>query len=154
MASIVLAIYKETRCIMSKKVLVVGVFDLFHRGHVEFLKKAATFGDELIILINGDEMTEKYKRRPIYSEQDRAAILLSMACVSIVEVTNSFDVKPYLEKHNIDVIVHGDDWEHSSYLAQIRCTEEYLLQQDIEVAYTEYHSSVSTSALLKRIKES
>ncbi|WP_028771985.1 adenylyltransferase/cytidyltransferase family protein [Shewanella waksmanii] len=139
---------------MSKKVLVVGVFDLFHRGHVEFLKKAATFGDELIILINGDEMTEKYKRRPIYSEQDRAAILESMACVSLVEVTNSFDIKPIIEKHDIDVIVHGDDWEHQSYLAQIRCTEEYLQQQGVTVAYTQYHSTVSTSALLQRIKES
>ncbi|MCG9756131.1 adenylyltransferase/cytidyltransferase family protein [Shewanella insulae] len=138
---------------MSKKVLVVGVFDLFHRGHVEFLKKAATFGDELIILINGDEMTEKYKRRPIYSEQDRAAILSALSCVTVVEITNSFDVKPYIEKYNIDVIVHGNDWEHDSYLEQIRCTEEYLRQQNVTMAYTDYHSSVSTSALLKQIKE-
>ncbi|KIO37752.1 adenylyltransferase/cytidyltransferase family protein [Shewanella sp. cp20] len=138
---------------MSKKVLVVGVFDLFHRGHVEFLKKAATFGDELIILINGDEMTEKYKRRPVYSEQDRAAILSALACVTVVEITNSFDVKPFIEKYNIDVIVHGNDWEHNSYLEQIRCTEEYLQQQKVTMAYTDYHSSVSTSALLKQIKE-
>lgn len=139
---------------MSKKVLVVGVFDLFHRGHVEFLKKAATFGDELIILINGDHMTEKYKRRPIYSQEDRAAILQSMSCVSLVEITNSFDVKPIIEKYNIDVIVHGDDWEHQSYLEQIRCSEEYLSEQNVTVAYTQYHSTISTSALLQKIKES
>ncbi|RTR27954.1 adenylyltransferase/cytidyltransferase family protein [Shewanella atlantica] len=139
---------------MSKKVLVVGVFDLFHRGHVEFLKKAASYGDELIILINGDEMTEKYKRRPIYSEQDRATILSAMSCVSLVEVTDSFDVKPIIEKHNIDIIVHGDDWEHESYLKQIRCTEEYLEEHGVSLAYTQYHSTVSTSALLQKIKES
>lgn len=139
---------------MSKKVLVVGVFDLFHRGHVEFLKKAASYGDELIILINGDEMTEKYKRRPIYSEQDRAAILSAMSCVSLVEVTDSFDVKPIIEKHNIDIIVHGDDWEHESYLKQIRCTEDYLEERGVSLAYTQYHSTVSTSALLQKIKES
>jgi len=138
---------------MSKKVLVVGVFDLFHRGHVEFLQKASTFGDELIILINGDEMTEKYKRRPIYSEDDRATILNALSCVSQVEVTNSFDIKPIIEKYNIDVIVHGDDWEHESYLAQIRCTQSYLDEQGVSLAYTEYHKSVSTSTLLKQIKE-
>ncbi|MCG9712683.1 adenylyltransferase/cytidyltransferase family protein [Shewanella insulae] len=139
---------------MAKKVLVVGVFDLFHRGHVEFLKKAATFGDELIVLINGDQMTEKYKRRPIYSQEDRAEILNAMSCVSVVEVTNSFDVKPVIEKYNIDVIVHGDDWEHQSYLEQIRCTEAYLDERGVAMAYTQYHSSVSTSELLKKIKES
>ncbi|BAJ00077.1 adenylyltransferase/cytidyltransferase family protein [Shewanella violacea] len=139
---------------MSKKVLVVGVFDLFHRGHVEFLQKAAEFGDELIILINGDEMTEKYKRRPIYNEDDRAAILNSLACVSQVEVTNSFDIKPIIEKYGIDIIAHGDDWEHESYLAQIRCTPAYLDEQGVSLAYTQYHKSVSTSAILKQIKES
>ncbi|WP_394129188.1 adenylyltransferase/cytidyltransferase family protein [Shewanella maritima] len=137
---------------MSKKVLVVGVFDLFHRGHVEFLQKAAKFGDELIILINGDEMTEKYKRRPIYSEQDRAAILSAMSCVTSVEVTNSFDVKPIIEKYDINVIAHGDDWEHQSYLEQIRCTEAYLESRGIEMAYTQYHAQVSTSDLIKKIQ--
>ena len=38
-------------------VLIVGVFDLFHRGHIEFFKKAQDFGNKLYVVINGDDFT-------------------------------------------------------------------------------------------------
>ena len=85
-------------------VLIVGVFDLFHRGHLEFLNEGKEFGDTLYVLINGDSFTEKYKRRPIYSEQDRLAIVSGLSCVDFVEITNSADIKPYLKKYQIDTI--------------------------------------------------
>jgi glycerol-3-phosphate cytidylyltransferase len=54
-----------------KNVYVIGVFDMFHRGHVEFLKKAKSLGERLIIAVNGDQMVGEYKRKPMMSEQDR-----------------------------------------------------------------------------------
>ena len=49
---------------MEKVVYVIGSFDLFHRGHVELLRRARALGDRLIVAINGDDIVEKYKRRP------------------------------------------------------------------------------------------
>lgn len=51
---------------MEKVVYVIGSFDLFHRGHVELLRRARALGDRLIVAINGDDIVEKYKRRPLY----------------------------------------------------------------------------------------
>jgi cytidyltransferase-like protein len=59
---------------MEKVVYVIGSFDLFHRGHVELLRRARALGDRLIVAINGDDIVEKYKRRPYIKEDDRLAV--------------------------------------------------------------------------------
>ena len=41
---------------MEKVVYVIGSFDLFHRGHVELLRRARALGDRLIVAINGDDI--------------------------------------------------------------------------------------------------
>lgn len=63
-----------------KNVYVIGVFDLFHFGHVELLRRAKELGDRLIVAINGDEMVASYKRRPFLSEQDRLEVV---KCLSL-----------------------------------------------------------------------
>lgn len=136
-----------------KTVLVVGVFDLFHRGHLELLKKASSNGDRMVVVVNGDEMTAQYKRAPIFSEDDRAEIIGALKCVDVVEISNSFDVKPFIEKYNITAIVHGNDWEHDSYLKQVRMTPEYVKERGIDMIYTEYYSGISTSDLITSINK-
>lgn len=46
--------------------MLYGVFDLFHRGHIELLRRPKDLGDKLIIEINGDEMMTSYKRPPFF----------------------------------------------------------------------------------------
>lgn len=133
-------------------VLAVGVFDIFHRGHVEFLKKAKSIGDKLVVVVNGDVFTEKYKRKPLYSEDDRAEIIKSNSCVDEVYISNSADVKPFLEMCKINIIVHGDDWPRDKYLSQICVTEEYLQKKSIQLVYTEYYKKISTTHIIENIK--
>ena len=49
------------------------VADLFHYGHVEFLKQANAFGDHLLVGIHSDETVQANKRIPILSMEERAA---------------------------------------------------------------------------------
>ena len=62
---------------MQKIVYVIGVFDLFHSGHVRLLQRAKALGDKLIVAINGDEMVAQYKRRPYLNEEERLEVVQS-----------------------------------------------------------------------------
>ncbi|HXG29202.1 MAG TPA: adenylyltransferase/cytidyltransferase family protein [Nevskiales bacterium] len=136
-----------------RPVLVVGVFDLFHRGHVELLRRARELGSCLHVVVNGDHLTSAYKRRPVMTEDDRLAIVSACRYVDRAEVSNDYDIKPYVERHGIRVIVHGDDWERASYLHQIRVTEDYLRARDMELVFLPYYRGESTSDLRRRIRE-
>ena len=138
---------------MYKKVYVIGVFDLFHRGHVEFLKKARSLGEKLIVAINGDEMVASYKRKPFYSEHDRLEIVKACRFVDEAFIIRDYDNKEYIEKYEVDAIVHGNDWEINSYIEQIRVTKEYLKERNVDLILVPYTSGVSTSQHIKKIKE-
>ncbi|MFY0608232.1 MAG: FAD synthase [Cyclobacteriaceae bacterium] len=135
-----------------KVVYVIGVFDLFHTGHVRLLKKAKELGNELIVAINGDDMVKAYKRLPIYSEQHRLELIEACKYVDRAFIIRDFDNKPYIEKFNIDIIVHGDDWDVNGYLEQIRVTKGYLKEQKVELKLLPYTSGISTSEIIERIK--
>ncbi len=68
-----------------KIVLVGGCFDIFHYGHLIFLKKAKTVGDFLIILLESDDFIRSSKKRePIHNQNQRAEILSSISYVDLI----------------------------------------------------------------------
>ncbi|MGB9707232.1 MAG: adenylyltransferase/cytidyltransferase family protein [Microgenomates group bacterium] len=68
-----------------KIVLVGGCFDLFHFGHLSFLKKAKKTGDSLIIALESDEFIKKNKKRePVHNQQQRAEILSQLEIVDLI----------------------------------------------------------------------
>lgn len=138
---------------MAQVVYVVGVFDLFHRGHVELLRKAKQLGDRLIVAINGDELTAAYKRRPIMTEEDRLEIVRACRFVDHAFITNSYDHCAAVLKHKVNKIVHGDDWTGASYVQQIRLTPEFIAEHGIEMVYVPYWRGISTSQILKASAE-
>lgn len=137
-----------------KNVYVIGVFDLFHRGHLELLKKAKRLGDRLIVAINGDEMVSNYKRKPLFNEEDRLEIISNLKIVDEAFIINQFDNKRILLDFKVDVIVHGTDWDRNSYLKQIRVTESFLHENDISLELVPYTNGISTSDLIRTIKNS
>lgn len=135
-----------------KNVYVIGVFDLFHRGHLELLKKAKKLGNRLIVAINGDEMVSQYKRKPFFNEEDRLEIINSLEMVDETFIINKFDNSEILIDRKVDVIVHGNDWDRGSYLKQIRIDEEFLKENKISLAFVPYTVGISTSDLINQIK--
>lgn len=90
-----------------------GVFDLLHRGHVEYLQKARAIGDILIVGINTDASVERLKGegRPVVPLADRAFILAALECVDYVvpfaEDTPAKVIRALLP----DVLVKGADYK-------------------------------------------
>lgn len=137
---------------MSKVVYVIGVFDLFHRGHVELLRRSKALGDKLVVAINGDEMVASYKRLPYLNEQDRLAVVAACRYVDEAFIIRQYDNKEYIEKYKVNKIVHGDDWEEDSYIEQIRVSHAYLEEHDCELVLLPYTEGISTSGLIQKIK--
>jgi len=98
-----------------KIVFTNGVFDILHRGHIEYLSKAKSFGDILIVGLNTDASVHRIKggKRPIQKQQDRAAILLALKAVDYVVMFGEDTPGKLIRLIRPDVLVKGADWEIS-----------------------------------------
>jgi rfaE bifunctional protein nucleotidyltransferase chain/domain len=96
-----------------KVVFTNGCFDILHRGHIECLRKAKDFGDLLIVGLNSDSSVRKLKgdKRPILSQEDRAAILASLEMVDYVCVFDEETPHRIISRLIPDVLVKGGDYK-------------------------------------------
>ena len=95
-----------------KTVFTNGCFDILHRGHLEYLKESAFFGDRLIVGINSDDSVKKLKgsTRPVNSQEDRK---FALECLSFVDKVYIFDEQtPYelIKYIKPDMITKGGDY--------------------------------------------
>jgi cytidyltransferase-like protein len=92
-----------------KKVLVGGVFNILHPGHIYFLKKAKSFGDFLIVVVANDKTVLKNKGYLISKQNDRKSLVESLDFVDKVVIGDENDYFKVVEKERPDVIVLGYD---------------------------------------------
>ncbi len=97
-----------------KVVFTNGVFDILHRGHIDYLSKAADLGDVLIVGLNTDSSVKRLGKgdsRPIQDEESRAVILASIGFVDLVVLFDEdtpYDLIKFVEP---DVLVKGADYK-------------------------------------------
>ncbi len=140
----------------NKKVVYVdGVFDLFHRGHLESIIKAKNaFNDPtntyLIVGVVSDEGCASYKRYPIINESDRLEIIKHIVGVDkVIFPCPLFLSVDFVKSNNIDLVVHGfandaDREKQKEFFAEIQNNGYF---QEIE-----YYSKTSTTDLINKIK--
>ncbi len=89
-----------------------GVFDLFHVGHLRYLRGAKAEADLLVVAVNSDLSTRLNKGpdRPVVPEAERAEILEALECVDHVVLFDSRDVVPVIRALRPDVHVKGTDY--------------------------------------------
>ena len=137
---------------MNKVLYTGGTFDLFHYGHVNFLKKCHSICDNVVVALNTDEFISQYKSKSILTYAEREASLLECKYVSRV-VPNVFgqDSKPTILSINPDIIAIGDDWCHKDYYSQMDFTQEWLDNHNITLVYIPYTKGISTTEIKARI---
>ena len=103
----------ECRAKGSKIVFSNGCFDILHRGHVEYLAKAADFGDEMLIGLNTDASLKRLKgpSRPINDEYARAIVLAGLEFVSAVVLFDEDTPYNLIKAVQPDVLVKGSDYK-------------------------------------------
>ena len=136
-----------------------GTFDLPHYGHYEIFRKAKLICDYLIVAVNTDEFCERYKRKPIMTEDERIRTIeycryVDEVVVNIGNEDSTLTVDTYIEaKGNIDFIFHGDDWVGDKLKTQMGITERWLDDKNINMVYLDNTKGISTTDLINRINE-
>jgi rfaE bifunctional protein nucleotidyltransferase chain/domain len=95
-----------------KVVFTNGVFDILHRGHVEYLDFARRLGDALVVGLNTDESVRRLKgpTRPVNREEDRAVVLAALAAVDAVVLFGEDTPQRLIAALLPDVLVKGADY--------------------------------------------
>lgn len=95
-----------------KIVFTNGCFDILHLGHAQYLSESSKFGDVLIVGLNSDSSVKKLKgeTRPINNENDRANLLLYLACVDYVVIFDENTPEKLLELIKPDIYTKGADY--------------------------------------------
>lgn len=139
---------RQIRLLVPKVVVFADlVADLFHYGHMNFLRQARELGDELIVGLMSDEQAENYKRKPILSLRERA--LSVRECRSVTKVIEGSPMpvtREFLQEHHIQIVVHGDDFSSEQMDTWYSVPRELGMMRLIH--YTE---GISTTELLRRI---
>ena len=89
-----------------------GVFDILHRGHLDYLQEAREMGSMLVVGLNSDASTHRIKgaKRPINSEKDRAAALLALKFVDMVVLFDEDTPEELICTLNPTILVKGGDY--------------------------------------------
>jgi rfaE bifunctional protein nucleotidyltransferase chain/domain len=132
-----------------KLVFTNGVFDLLHVGHLDYLEKARVLGASLLVAINDDESTRRYKgeNRPLVPAEERARLLLALAPVDAVMLFPDATVDRLLNAIQPPIYAKGGDYT-SETLPEYGTVQNY----GGEVAFIPYLPNHSTSDLIRKIK--
>ena len=133
---------------MAERIVVYAyvVADLLHVGHLRALQQAKALGGYLIVGVLTDKATAAYKRLPIIPFEERMELVASLKCVDKVMRQDSVDQTENLKRLDVDIVVHGDDWDENFPGA------DYMRSIDKKAVRTKYYPKQSTTMIMGKIK--
>lgn len=133
-----------------KIVFTNGCFDILHRGHVDYLAKAADLGDVLVLGLNSDASVSRLKglNRPIQNEQSRLQILASLGFVDAVVLFDEQTPLALIELVQPDILVKGSDYKPEDIVGY-----EIVTAKGGSVKTIDFIEGYSSSLIIKKIKE-
>ncbi len=128
-----------------------GVYDMFHIGHLNILKKAKELCDFLIVGVSTDETVLEYKHKlPVIPYEERAQIVSAIKYVDKVVPQTTMDKMVAWRQLHFDVIFHGNDWQHSPMYNEM---EKRLKRVGVEFVYFPYTKGTSSTLLKEKLEK-
>lgn len=128
-----------------------GVYDMFHIGHLNIIKRAKEQCDYLIVGVSTDELVQKDKNKtPIIPFADRVAIVESIKYVDKVvpqEDKNKFGA---WEKYHFNRMFVGSDWKGSVAWNEF---EKQFAPVGVEIVYLDHTDGISSTILRDRLND-
>ena len=122
-----------------------GVFDMFHIGHLNILKRAKEQCDYLSVGVSTDEVVEEYKKKtPIIKFEERIAIVEAIKYVDEVVPQTTMDKMEAWKQLKFDVMFHGSDWKGSDMYNHII---EKFNNVGVKVIFLPHTEGVSSTLL-------
>lgn len=130
---------------MKKIGYTTGVFDLFHIGHLNVLKRAKLECDYLIVGVSTDELCMEAKsKKPIIPFQERMEIVEAIKFVDEVVPQVNYDKEEAWNNLKFDKMFVGDDWKGTEKWNKI---EEDFKKLNVEIHYFSYTAHTSSTKL-------
>ncbi|MBU0764502.1 MAG: D-glycero-beta-D-manno-heptose 1-phosphate adenylyltransferase [Bacteroidetes bacterium] len=135
--------FKEYRVVFTN-----GCFDIIHRGHIEYLAKAAGLGDVLIIGVNSDVSVRKIKgnSRPVQDENSRTLILAAMHFTDRIVLFDDETPAGLIRLIRPDILVKGGDYNEADIVGA-----DIVKETGGQVVTIEFIEGYSSSDIIKRI---
>ena len=122
-----------------------GVFDMFHIGHLNLLRRAREHCQTLVVGVASDEYVLALKgREPVVPLSERVEIVSSLRFVDEVIVDRSEDKRVAWRAHPFHVLFKGDDWAGTAKGTRL---ESEMAEVGARVVYLPYTPSTSSTML-------
>ena len=126
-----------------------GVFDMFHIGHLNILKRAKEQCDWLIVGVTTDELCFQRKNKyPIICETDRVAIVEAIRYVDRVVRQSDMDKLAAIRAYMADAVFVGSDWKGTDIWAEY---EKQFATEGCTVVYLDHTDGISSTMLRKKL---
>lgn len=141
---------------MGLRVYTGGTFDLFHAGHVNFLKRCheiAGIAGQVIVSLNTDSFIKEYKTKPpICNDQERYDVVSACKYVNqVIWNSGGTDSKPAILSVQPDIIAIGSDWALKDYYKQMNFEQSWLDELNISLIYIPYTHGISSTDIKTRL---
>ena len=128
-----------------------GVFDMFHIGHLNILKRAKEQCDYLIVGVSTDEVVETYKhKRPVIPFEERIAIVEAIRYVDKVVPQISMDKMEAYNALKFDALFHGSDWKGSNMYEKIVADFEKV---GVGVVFLPHTDGISSTIIREKVNK-
>ena len=128
-----------------------GVFDMFHIGHLNILRRAKALCDYLIVGVTTDELCEKRKaKKPVISEKERMEIVKAIRYVDEVVPQADMDKFSAVKRYGANVVLVGSDWQGTPEWEEY---EEQFAKVGCDVVYLEHTAGISSTILWERMND-
>jgi len=136
------------------RVLALGVFDLFHVGHLRYLQYARSVASHLTVAVTTDEISRAIKGKlPVIPESQRLEIIRGLGWVDDarlqpVSTEFTYEATLWVTAWNINHFVVGGDWEGSPRWDRLKPS---LAEHSISVSFVPYTQDISTTKIINNI---
>lgn len=121
-----------------------GVYDLFHIGHLNLLRRAKEQCDYLIVGVSVDTLVQYKHKQAVIPFEERIQIVQAIKYVDKAVPQENMDKMAAWEKYHFDVMFVGDDWKGTEKWGAF---EKQFAEVGVKIVYFPYTKGTSSTLI-------